>query len=86
MWPMAGSNGIRLDSPYDPKSDTHTGIGRPVLRPNRIRSKSRWDSLCVEVAEAATIPADQIKDIKPVMTMVGGRIVYDDGSTPAQAK
>jgi predicted amidohydrolase YtcJ len=24
-----------------------------------------------------TIPADQIKDIKPVMTMVGGRVVYD---------
>jgi predicted amidohydrolase YtcJ len=24
-----------------------------------------------------TIPAEQIKDIKPVMTMVGGRIVYD---------
>jgi predicted amidohydrolase YtcJ len=24
-----------------------------------------------------TIPADQIKDIKPVMTMVGGRIVHD---------
>lgn len=24
-----------------------------------------------------TIPADQIKDVKPVMTMVGGRIVYD---------
>jgi predicted amidohydrolase YtcJ len=24
-----------------------------------------------------TIPADQIKDIKPVMTLVGGRIVYD---------
>jgi predicted amidohydrolase YtcJ len=24
-----------------------------------------------------TIPADQIKDIKPVLTMVGGRIVYD---------
>src|SRR5579863_6316672 len=24
-----------------------------------------------------TIPADQIKNIKPVMTMVGGRIVYD---------
>ena len=24
-----------------------------------------------------TVPADQIKDIKPVMTMVGGRIVYD---------
>ena len=25
-----------------------------------------------------TIPADQIKDIKPVMTMVGGKIVFDD--------
>jgi len=24
-----------------------------------------------------TIPADQIKDIKPVMTVVGGRVVYD---------
>ena len=24
-----------------------------------------------------TIPADQIKDIKSVMTMVGGRIVYE---------
>jgi predicted amidohydrolase YtcJ len=24
-----------------------------------------------------TVPADQIKDIKPVMTLVGGRIVYD---------
>lgn len=24
-----------------------------------------------------TVPADQIKDIQPVMTMVGGRIVYD---------
>ena len=26
-----------------------------------------------------TVPADQIKNIKPVMTMVGGRIVYDGG-------
>jgi len=24
-----------------------------------------------------TIPADQIKDIKPVMTVVGGRIVFE---------
>jgi predicted amidohydrolase YtcJ len=24
-----------------------------------------------------TVPPDQIKNIKPVMTMVGGRIVYD---------
>ena len=26
-----------------------------------------------------TVPADQIKDIKPVMTMVGGRVVYETG-------
>ena len=30
-----------------------------------------------------TIPADQIKDIRPVMTMVGGRIVYEAGTGPA---
>jgi predicted amidohydrolase YtcJ len=30
-----------------------------------------------------TIPADQIKDITPVMTMVGGRVVYDAASTTA---
>jgi predicted amidohydrolase YtcJ len=24
-----------------------------------------------------TIPTDQIKDIQPVLTMVGGRVVYD---------
>jgi len=28
-----------------------------------------------------TIPADQIKDIKPVLTMVGGKIVYDAAVT-----
>ena len=27
-----------------------------------------------------TIPADQIKDIKPTMTMVGGRVVYDSAA------
>jgi predicted amidohydrolase YtcJ len=32
-----------------------------------------------------TVPADQIKDIKPLMTMVGGRIVYDAASQTAQA-
>ena len=32
-----------------------------------------------------TIPADQIKEIKPLMTMVGGRIVYDSTSLAAQA-
>jgi predicted amidohydrolase YtcJ len=34
-----------------------------------------------------TVPADQIKDLKPVITMVGGRIVYDAGTqTSAMAK
>jgi hypothetical protein len=28
-------------------------------------------------ADYLTVPEDQIKDIKPVMTIVGGRIVYD---------
>jgi len=27
-----------------------------------------------------TVPADQIKDIRPVMTMVGGRVVHDGGT------
>jgi predicted amidohydrolase YtcJ len=26
-----------------------------------------------------TVPADQIKDIRPVMTIVGGKVVYDGG-------
>ena len=30
-----------------------------------------------------TIPADQIKDIKTMLTMVGGRIVYDATSPEA---
>ena len=30
-----------------------------------------------------TTPADQIKDIRPVMTMVGGRVVYDASSSPS---
>jgi len=28
-----------------------------------------------------TVPADQIKDIKPVITIVGGRVVYEAGGT-----
>jgi hypothetical protein len=30
-----------------------------------------------------TVPADQIKDIKPVMTMVGGKIVFDAATVTA---
>jgi hypothetical protein len=31
-----------------------------------------------------TVPADQIKDIAPVLTIVGGRIVYDAGRLGAR--
>jgi len=33
-----------------------------------------------------TVPADQIRNIKPVMTMVGGRMVYDASSAQAAAR
>ena len=33
--------------------------------------------LVVTDRDYLTVPADEIKDINPVMTMVGGRIVYD---------
>ena len=33
-----------------------------------------------------TIPADQIKDIRPVMTIVGGRIAYDAGRESSKFK
>ena len=32
-----------------------------------------------------TVPADQIKDIRPVLTMVGGRVVYEAGGRPPAA-
>jgi predicted amidohydrolase YtcJ len=37
----------------------------------------RLADLVVLDRDYLTIPADQIKDIQPVMTMVGGRIVYE---------
>jgi predicted amidohydrolase YtcJ len=33
-----------------------------------------------------TVPADQIKDIKAVMTIVGGRLVHDATSEAAPVK
>ena len=32
-----------------------------------------------------TIPADQIKDIKPVQTWVGGKMAYNSAASPARA-
>ena len=43
----------------------------------------RFADLVVIDRDYLTIPADQIKDIKSVMTMVGGRVVYDAAATTA---
>jgi predicted amidohydrolase YtcJ len=40
-------------------------------------ARGKLADLVVLDRDYLTIPADQIKDIAPVMTMVGGRIVYD---------
>src|SRR5205807_165997 len=37
----------------------------------------KFADLVVLDRDYLTIPANQIKDIRPVLTMVGGRIVYD---------
>jgi len=50
-----------------------------VLRENDLGSiqPGKLADLVVMDRDYLTIPADQIKDIKPVTTMVGGKIVYD---------
>ena len=40
----------------------------------------KFADLLVLDRDYLTVPADQIKDIKPVITMVGGRIVQDAGA------
>ncbi|MGB9320645.1 MAG: amidohydrolase family protein, partial [Pseudolabrys sp.] len=37
----------------------------------------KYADLLVLDRDYLTVPADEIKDIKPVLTMVGGKIVYD---------
>jgi len=50
-----------------------------VFQENNLGSiqTGRLADLVVLDRDYLTIPADQIKDISPVMTMVGGRIVYE---------
>ena len=43
----------------------------------------RFADIVVIDRDYLTIPADQIKDIKPVMTIVGGRVVFDAAVEPA---
>jgi predicted amidohydrolase YtcJ len=56
-----------------------------VFQENNLGSiqAGRLADLVVMDRDYLTIPADQIKDIKPMMTMVGGRIVYDAASPEA---
>ena len=55
-----------------------------VFRENDLGSiqPGKLADLVVLDRDSLTVPADQIKDIKPVMTWVGGRIVYDGASPP----
>jgi hypothetical protein len=45
----------------------------------------RFADLVVTDRDYLTVPADQIKDIKPVLTMVGGRTVFDAAAESATA-
>ena len=40
-------------------------------------TRGRYADLLVLDRDYLTVPADEIKDIKPLLTMVGGRIVHD---------
>ena len=42
----------------------------------------RFADLVVIDRDYLTVPAEQIKDIKPVMTMIGGRVVFDAEKEP----
>ena len=43
-------------------------------------ARGKYADLLVLDRDYLTVPADRIKDIRPVMTMIGGRIAYDNGS------
>jgi hypothetical protein len=38
----------------------------------------KYADLLVLDRDYLTVPEDDIKDLKPVMTMVGGKVVYED--------
>ena len=62
----------------------HTkGSAFPILQEGNMGSiqPGKLADLVVLDRDYLTIPAEQIEDIRPVMTMVGGRVVYDTTST-----
>jgi predicted amidohydrolase YtcJ len=50
-----------------------------IMQENNLGSiaPGKYADLLVLDRDYLTIPADEIKDVKPVITMVGGRVVYD---------
>ncbi len=46
----------------------------------------RFADLVVLDRDYLTVPAEEIKDITSVMTMVGGRVVYDAATEPASTR
>ncbi|NOT27556.1 MAG: amidohydrolase [Acidobacteria bacterium] len=65
----------------------HTkGSAYTILQEHNLGSiaAGKMADLVVIDRDYLTIPADEIKNIKPVMTMVGGRVVYDTAAPATQ--
>jgi hypothetical protein len=72
----ARSAGRRPTSPYQLVQENNLGSIQP----------GKLADLVVLDRDYLSIPAEQIKDIKPMLTIVGGRIVYDAALLPAAAR
>ncbi len=59
-----------------------------VMRENDLGSiqPGKLADLVVMDRDYLTVPADQIKEIKPVMTMIGGKVAYDAAASPRGAR
>jgi len=65
----------------------HTrGSAYQILQENNLGSiqPGKLADMVVTDRDYLTVPADQIKDIRSAMTIVGGRVVYD-AAAPASA-